>query len=71
MSNLLGFSISEVEHTDVQRSPGVPMGGGSCYGIKVIVYIKLECWMTHQSIWLLTLMTDSKAKDSGMNLGEY
>lgn len=26
----------------LQRSPGVPMGGSSCYGIKVIEYIKLS-----------------------------
>lgn len=27
-SNLLEFNVSEVEHIAVQRSPGVPVGGG-------------------------------------------
>ena len=40
MSNSLEFIISQVEHIDVQRSPGVPIGGGSCYGTKVSEYIK-------------------------------
>lgn len=40
MSNSPEFNLSEVEHIDVQRSSGVPRGGGSFYGIKVVKYIK-------------------------------
>lgn len=42
VSNLLEFNISEVEQIYVQRSPGVPMRGGSCYGIKIITHTDVK-----------------------------